>query len=57
LPKGTDAQPQELLGRWSLIAVIRDGEDVTRTGLTQGAVASAYDFKSDGTFSSGAREL
>jgi uncharacterized protein (TIGR03067 family) len=51
LPVGPDAQPHELLGRWSLIAVIRDGEDTTRNGLTQGAVAAVYDFKSDGTFS------
>ena len=51
LPKGPDAAPEELLGRWSLIAVIRDGEDVTQRGLTQGAVAATYDFKRDGTFS------
>ena len=46
----TDAVPDELVGRWSLIAVIRDGVDVTRNGLTQVPVASIYDFKSDGTF-------
>lgn len=51
LPKGPDAAPAELVGRWSLIAVIRDGEDVTQRGLTQGAVAATYDFRSDGTFS------
>lgn len=45
-----DAAPAELVGRWSLIAVIRNGIDTTRSGLTQGPVASVYDFKSDGTF-------
>lgn len=46
-----DPHPAEVVGRWSLIAVIRNGEDVTRTGLTQGPVAAVYDFRSDGTFS------
>lgn len=46
----TDAVPDELVGRWSLIAVIRNGVDVTRSGLTQVPVASVYDFKRDGTF-------
>lgn len=41
---------EELVGRWSLIAMIRNGVDTTRTGVTQGPVASVYDFKSDGTF-------
>ena len=45
-----DSAPEELLGRWSLIAVIRNGIDTTRTGLTQVPVASVYDFKKDGTF-------
>ena len=41
---------EELLGRWSLIAVIRGGVDTTRTGATQVPVPSVYDFKRDGTF-------
>jgi uncharacterized protein (TIGR02246 family) len=41
---------EELVGRWLLIAMIRNGVDTTRTGVTQGPVASVYDFKSDGTF-------
>lgn len=49
-PAKAGAHPAELVGRWSLIAVIRNGIDTTRTGVTQGAVASVYDFKSDGTF-------
>ena len=46
----TDAVTAELVGRWSLIALIRNGVDVTRTGLTQVPVASLYDLKRDGTF-------
>lgn len=41
---------EELVGRWSLIAMIRNGVDTTRSGVTQGPVAAVYDFKSDGTF-------
>ncbi len=48
LPAGA---PTELLGRWALIAVLRNGEDVTQAGLTQGGAVSVYDFKADGTFS------
>ncbi len=46
----TDVAPEELVGRWSLIAVIRNGVDTTQTGVTQVPVASVYDFKRDGTF-------
>lgn len=49
-PAKAETHPAELVGRWSLIAVIRNGVDTTRTGVTQGPVASVYDFKSDGTF-------
>ena len=41
---------EDVVGRWSLIAMIRNGVDTTRTGVTQGPVASIYDFKNDGTF-------
>jgi uncharacterized protein (TIGR03067 family) len=40
----------ELVGRWSLVAMIRDGVDTTRAGVTQVPVPSVYDFKRDGTF-------
>jgi uncharacterized protein (TIGR03067 family) len=45
------AAPAEILGRWALIAVLRNAEDVTRFGMTQDGPVSVYDFKSDGTFS------
>lgn len=43
--------PAELVGRWLLIATIRNGEDVTQGGVTQSGDAFVYDFKADGTFS------
>ncbi len=46
-----EGAPTELVGRWILIATIRNGEDVTQAGVTQGAPALVYDFKADGTFS------
>jgi len=52
---GTTIAPQvapgEVVGRWALIAVLRNGEDVTRSGATQGGPVSIYEFKADGTFS------
>ena len=42
--------PAEIVGRWVLIAIIRNGEDVTQAGVTQGGDAFVYDFKADGTF-------
>lgn len=42
--------PAELVGRWALVAVIRDSRDVTLNGLTQGNSPAIYDFKRDGTF-------
>lgn len=41
---------QEIVGRWALIATLRNSEDVTRTGVTQGGRVSIYDFRGDGTF-------
>ena len=46
-----EAAPAEVVGRWALIATIRDAEDVTQSGVTQGGAVSVYDFKADGTFS------
>lgn len=43
--------PAEIVGRWVLIATIRNGEDVTQAGVTQVGDALVYDFKADGTFS------
>ena len=43
--------PAEVVGRWLLIAAIRNGEDVTQAGVTQAGAAFVYDFKADGTFS------
>lgn len=43
--------PAEMVGRWLLIATIRNGEDITQGGVTQSADAFVYDFKADGTFS------
>lgn len=43
--------PVEIVGRWVLIATIRNGEDVTQAGVTQGGIAFVYDFKADGSFS------
>ncbi len=43
--------PEEIVGRWVLIATIRNGEDVTTAGVTQVGDALVYDFKADGTFS------
>jgi len=43
--------PAAIVGRWVLIATIRNGEDVTQAGVTQGGAAFVYDFKVDGTFS------
>ncbi len=46
-----EAAPPEVVGRWVLIATIRNGEDVTQAGVTQGGAAFVYDFRADGTFS------
>ncbi len=46
-----EGAPTEVVGRWVLIATIRNGEDVTQAGVTQGGAALVYDFKADGTFS------
>ena len=46
-----EGAPTELVGRWILIATIRNGEDVTQAGVTQGASPFVYDFRADGTFS------
>lgn len=43
--------PAEIIGRWVLIATIRNGEDVTQAGVTQGGDPFIYDFKANGTFS------
>jgi len=43
--------PSEIVGRWVLIATIRNGEDVTQAGVTQVGDALVYDFRADGTFS------
>jgi len=43
--------PAEVIGRWVLVATLRNGEDVTQAGVTQGPAAFVYDFKADGTFS------
>lgn len=43
--------PAEIVGRWALVATIRNGEDVTQAGVTQVGDALVYDFKADGTFS------
>lgn len=43
--------PAEIVGRWVLIATIRNGEDMTTAGVTQVGDALVYDFKADGTFS------
>ena len=45
-----DAAPAEVVGRWALVATIRNAEDVTQFGVTQGGGVSVYDFKADGTF-------
>jgi uncharacterized protein (TIGR03067 family) len=46
-----DGAPAEIVGRWLLVATIRNGEDVTQAGVTQGGDVLVYDFKADGTFS------
>lgn len=46
-----EGAPAEILGRWALVATIRNAEDVTQSGVTQGGAVSVYDFKADGTFS------
>ena len=52
LPAGIrEAALAEVAGRWALIATIRNAEDVTQSGVTQGGAVSIYDFKADGTFS------
>lgn len=45
------AAPSEVVGRWVLIATVRNGEDVTTAGITQVGDPLIYDFKADGTFS------
>lgn len=42
--------PAEIVGRWVLVAIIRNGEDVTQAGVTQVGDALVYDFQADGTF-------
>ena len=39
-----------VVGRWALIAMVRNGEDVTRGGVTQNEATRYYTFKSDQTF-------
>lgn len=46
----TPEVPNELVGRWALIASITRGEDVTKRGVTQRGEVSHYIFKADGTF-------
>jgi uncharacterized protein (TIGR03067 family) len=55
-PQSTAASPrsspasQAVVGRWALIALVRNGEDVTRGGVTQDGAVRYYTFKDDRTF-------
>jgi uncharacterized protein (TIGR03067 family) len=47
---GASAASSAVVGRWALIAMVRNGEDVTRGGVTQNEPTRYYTFKSDQTF-------
>jgi uncharacterized protein (TIGR03067 family) len=55
-PQSTAASPrpspgsQAVVGRWALIAMVRNGEDVTKGGVTQDGAVRYYTFKDDQTF-------
>ena len=46
----SQATPNEVVGRWALVANLTGGVDVTKSGVTQNGPVSHYDFKADLTF-------
>jgi uncharacterized protein (TIGR03067 family) len=48
-----DTVSQELVGRWALVAVIVDGVDRTRHGVTQAGPVALFDLRADGTYTIG----